>query len=49
MRYVSELLVPGFGRPVLLCSGKMPRDWWFLVFVVWDMCRTFMCLVFTVT
>ena len=25
MHYVSELLVPGFGRPVLLCRGKMPR------------------------
>ena len=25
MRHVSELLVPGFGRPVLLCRGKMPR------------------------
>ena len=23
MRHVSELLVPGFGRPVLLCLGKM--------------------------
>ena len=25
MRHVSEVLVPGFGRPVLLCLGKMPR------------------------
>ena len=25
MLHVSELLVPGFGRPVLLCRGK-PRD-----------------------
>ena len=25
MRRVSELLVPGFSRPVLLCRGKMPR------------------------
>ena len=25
MCHVSELLVPGFGRPVLLCQGKMPR------------------------
>ena len=25
MRHVSELLIPGFGRPVLLCRGKMPR------------------------
>ena len=23
-RHVSELLVPGFGRPVLLCLGRMP-------------------------
>ena len=26
MRHVSELLVPGFGHPVLLCRGKMPRE-----------------------
>ena len=25
MHHVLELLVPGFGRPVLLCRGKMPR------------------------
>ena len=25
MRHMSELLVPGFGRSVLLCWGKMPR------------------------
>ena len=25
MRHVLELLVPFFGRPVLLCRGKMPR------------------------
>ena len=25
MRHVSEVLVPSFGRPVLLCRGKMPR------------------------
>ena len=25
MRHVLELLVPGFGRPVLLCWGKWPR------------------------
>ena len=25
MRQVLELIVPGFGRPVLLCLGKMPR------------------------
>ena len=26
MRHVSEVLVPGFCRPLLLCRGKMPRD-----------------------
>ena len=25
MLHVSELLVPGFGRPVLLCQDRMPR------------------------
>ena len=25
MCHVSGVLVPGFGRPVLLCRGKMPR------------------------
>ena len=25
LRHVSELLVPGFGCPVLLCQGKLPR------------------------
>ena len=25
MRHVSEVLVPGFIRPALLCRGKMPR------------------------
>ena len=25
MRHESELLVPGFGQPVLLCRGRMPR------------------------
>ena len=25
MRRVLEVLVPGFGHPVLLCRGKMPR------------------------
>ena len=25
LRHVSELLVPGFGHPVLLCQGKLPR------------------------
>ena len=24
-RHVPELLVPGFGRPVLLCRGRLPR------------------------
>ena len=24
MRHVSEVLVPGFGRPVLLCLGNSP-------------------------
>ena len=24
-RHISELLVPGFGRPVLLCRDEMPR------------------------
>ena len=24
MRHVSNVLVPGFGRPVLLCRGKIP-------------------------
>ena len=25
MRHVSELLVPGYGRPVLLCRDRIPR------------------------
>ena len=25
LRHVSELMVPGFGRPVFLCRGKLPR------------------------
>ena len=25
MRHVSELLIPGFGRSLLLCRGKMPH------------------------
>ena len=25
LRHVSELLVPGFGLPVLLCRGKLPH------------------------
>ena len=26
LRHVSELQVSGFGLPVLLCRGKLPRD-----------------------
>ena len=26
INHVSEVLVPGFGCPVLLCRGKMPRS-----------------------
>ena len=33
MRHVSELLVPGLGRPVLLCRGKMPRARGMLAYV----------------
>ena len=25
MRHVFELLVPGFGHPILLCRGRMPQ------------------------
>ena len=25
MRHMPKLLVPGFGRPVLLCRGRLPR------------------------
>ena len=25
MRHLSELLVPGFGRPILMCWGRMPQ------------------------
>ena len=25
MRHLLEMLVPGFGRPVLLCRGKVPQ------------------------
>ena len=25
MRHVSQLLLPRFGRPVVLCQGRMPR------------------------
>ena len=27
MRHMSEFLVPGFGLPVLLCRGSLPRAW----------------------
>ena len=33
MRHVSELLVSGFGRPVLLCRGKLPRTRGMAVYV----------------
>ena len=33
MRHVSELLVPGFGRHVLLCRGMMPRAGWMAAYV----------------
>ena len=33
MRHVLELLVPGFGRPVLLCRGNMPRALWMAAYV----------------
>ena len=52
MRHVSEVLVPGFSRPVLLCRGNpnlsvVVAKCWFLGFVVRD--RTFMCTVFIAT
>ena len=36
--HVLELLVPGFGRPILLCRGKMPRAQGMAAYV-WDDCR----------
>ena len=33
MSHVSEVLVPGFCRPVLLCRGKMPRARGMVAFV----------------
>ena len=33
MRHVSEVLVPGFCRPVLFCRGKMPRARWMAAYV----------------
>ena len=40
MRHVSELLVPGFGRPVLLCRGRMPRARGMAAYVL-DRCGAF--------
>ena len=36
MRHVSEVLVPGFGCPVLLCRGKMPRARGIAAYVLHD-------------
>ena len=33
MSHTFELLVSGFGRPVWLCRGKMPRALWISVYV----------------
>ena len=33
MRLVSELMVPGFGRPALLCRGRLPRVRWMAAYV----------------
>ena len=33
MRHVSEVLVPSFCHPVLLCLGKMPRARWMAAYV----------------
>ena len=33
MRHMSELLIPGFGRPVLLCRGMVPRARWMAAYV----------------
>ena len=50
MRHVSEILVPGFGRTVLLCRGKMPRPegWLHAYEMVTDGCVWFLLLVFRV-
>ena len=37
MRHLSELLVPRFGRPVLLCLGRMPRARGMEAYVEMDM------------
>ena len=47
MHHVSELLVPGFGRTVLLCWGRMPGEMLVSGFVLQD--RTYLCSVFTET
>ena len=31
--HISELLIPGFGRPVLLCRDGMPRAWGMAAYV----------------
>ena len=36
MHHVSELLVPEFGHPVLLCQGKMPLALWMAAYVTDD-------------
>ena len=33
MRHGSEFLVPGFGHPVLLCRGWIPRARWLAAYV----------------
>ena len=33
MHQVSELLVPGYGHPVLLCQGRMPQARGMLAYV----------------
>ena len=33
LRHVSELQVPGFGCPVLLCRGKLPHARWMAAYV----------------
>ena len=42
MRHVSEVLAPGFSRPVLLCRGKMPRARGMALRVVVAKCCFFM-------
>ena len=38
MRHMSKVLVPGFGRSVLLCWGKMPRARGMAASGPWDGC-----------